>query len=136
MSRDERDGRLTLTELYVVKFVLADVVIIFALIFAGPLYAVVITALLAVSVALVWYLSEVSRRRRNAVDEARRQAAENAEERSTADPVTTLQERYAAGDLTEATFERKLDQLLDADERAERAGFETEPLSLDRAGER
>ena len=135
MSRDERDGRLTLTELYVVKFVLADVVIIFALIFAGPLYAVVITALLAVSVALVWYLSEVSRRR-EAAAEATRKAAENADDGSTVDPVTTLQERYAAGELTEAAFERKLDQLLSADERAEKAGVETEALSLDRVAER
>ena len=47
--------------------------------------------------------------------------------------MTRLQERYAAGELTESEFEAKLDHLLDANERAERSGVETKELSLDRA---
>ncbi|WP_331235418.1 SHOCT domain-containing protein [Natronorarus salvus] len=112
-------GKYDLTEIFVVKFVLADIVIIAALLFAGPIYAVAITALLVVSVFLVWYLME-----RTGGDE------ESARE---PDPVTRLQARYAAGDLTEREFEERLDRLIDANERAERAGVETEELSLDRA---
>ncbi len=53
------DGpRYDLTGTFVIKFVLADVIIIAALLFAGPIYAVAITALLVVSVFLVWYLVE------------------------------------------------------------------------------
>lgn len=95
--------------------------IIAALIFAGPLTAVAITALLVVSVFLVWYLTE-------------RVGSEpdgHAEE-PYPDPVTRLQARYADGELSESKFEAKLDSLLEADDRAERAGVETEELSLER----
>ena len=103
----------SLTELFVVKFVLADIVIIAALLFAGPLYAVAITALLVLSIVLVWTLT--------------RRDAETAER----DPVTRLQERYAAGELTDAEFEAKLERLLDANDRAERNGIETEALEVE-----
>lgn len=43
------------------------------------------------------------------------------DEATEADPLATLQERYAAGELTEAEFERRLDRLLDSDRRAEDA---------------
>ena len=49
------------------------------------------------------------------------------------DPITRLQERYAEGELTEAEFEVKLDRLIDANERAKRAGLETAELSLERS---
>lgn len=39
------------------------------------------------------------------------------DEATEADPLATLQERYAAGELTEAEFERRLDRLLDSDRR-------------------
>ncbi|MCH7662018.1 MAG: SHOCT domain-containing protein [Euryarchaeota archaeon] len=121
MSDAGSSPKYDLTEIFVIKFVLADIVIIAALLFAGPLYAIAITALLVLSVLLVWYLME-------------RAGGESSEERDTeSDPVTRLQERYAAGELTESEFEAKLDHLLDANERAERSGVETKELSLDRA---
>ncbi|MFC4438109.1 MULTISPECIES: SHOCT domain-containing protein [Natrialbaceae] len=124
MGSDRADGGYSLTEIFAIKFVLADVVIIAALLFAGPIYAVAITALLVVSVFLVWYLTQ----RVGSTDDS----DEIRSEREATDPVTTLQERYAAGDLTETEFEAKLEQLIDANERAERAGVETEELSLER----
>ena len=115
------DGGYSLTEIFAIKFVLADIVIIAALLFAGPIYAVAITALLVVSVFLVWYLTE-------------RVGADKGDEPvyEPVDPVTELQNRYAAGELSEAEFEAKLERLLDANERAERAGVETRELSLER----
>ncbi|MFU8869701.1 SHOCT domain-containing protein [Natronococcus sp.] len=118
------DGGYSLTEIFAIKFVLADIVIIAALLFAGPIYAVAITALLVVSVFLVWYLTE----RVGSPDGA--DADEPA--REPVDPVTELQNRYAAGELSESEFEAKLERLLDANERAERAGVETRELSLER----
>jgi len=44
---------------------------------------------------------------------------DEADEEEEADPLATLQERYAAGELSEAEFERRLDRLLDSDRRAE-----------------
>jgi uncharacterized membrane protein len=118
------DGGYSLTEIFAIKFVLADIVIIAALLFAGPIYAVAITALLVVSVFLVWYLTE----RVGSGD------ATDADEppREPVDPVTELQNRYAAGELSETEFEAKLEHLLDSNERAERAGVETRELSLER----
>lgn len=121
MSGDRGDDGYSLTEIFAIKFVLADVIIVAALLFAGPLYAVAITALLVVSVFLVWYLTE----RVGGADETE-------PARESVDPVTELQRRYAAGELSEAEFETKLERLLDADERAERAGLETRELSLER----
>jgi hypothetical protein len=121
MGRSSGDG-YSLTELFIVKFVLADIVIVAALIFAGPVYAVLITALLVLSVVLLWYLVE-----RVGTDDSDERA-----EPEPIDPVTTLQNRYAAGDLSEAEFESRLDQLIDANERANRADVETEELSLER----
>jgi hypothetical protein len=113
-------GKYDLTEIFVIKFVLADIVIIAALLFAGPIYAVAITALLVVSVFLVWYLME----RVGTGDEGTE---------AQVDPITRLQARYAAGELTEREFEERLDDLIDANERAKQAGVETEELSLERA---
>ncbi|WP_247731218.1 SHOCT domain-containing protein [Halovivax limisalsi] len=129
MGSTDDGGEFSLMELFVVKFVLADVIIIAALVFAGPLYALAITALLVLSVVLVWYLTEhVGSSDETAVDEAERTAAAI----EAVDPVTTLQERYASGDLSEDEFERRLDRLLDADERAADADVETKQLSLER----
>ncbi len=46
--------------------------------------------------------------------------------------MTTLQERYATGELSEAEFEAKLDRLIESNERADSADFETAELSLER----
>ncbi len=110
----------SLTELFVIKFVLADIVIIAALLFAGPLYAVAITALLIVSIVLVWYLME------------RTGDSRSESEPVETDPITTLQNRYAAGELSETAFETKLEQVIEANERADRAGVDTAELSLER----
>lgn len=111
------DGSYSLVELFVLKFVLADVVIIFTLLLAGPIYAVLVTALFVISFALLWY--------------ATREDDTESDEPET-DPVTALQRRYAAGELTEAEFEAKLEALIESNERADRAGLETEELDLER----
>ena len=110
----------SLTEIFAIKFVLADIVIIAALLFAGPRTAIAITALLLASVFLVWFL-------------VRKVESPEATEVETVDPVTRLQDRYAAGEITEAEFEERLEALIDANERAERAGVDTEELSLERS---
>ncbi|MCU4741853.1 SHOCT domain-containing protein [Halobacteria archaeon AArc-m2/3/4] len=127
MGSDSGGRNYSLTEIFAIKFVLADIVIIATLLFAGPIYALAITALLVVSVFLVWYLMQ-----RTEAAEDRTRAADSEDETAALDPVTKLQHRYADGDLTEAEFEAKLEQVIDANERAERAGIETRELSLER----
>ncbi len=56
MAEDSDDG-YSLAELFVLKFVLADVLIIFVLLFAGVWYAIGLAALFVVSTFLVWYLT-------------------------------------------------------------------------------
>lgn len=124
MGRDGTGGGYDFMEIFIIKFVLADVIIIAALLLADPIYAVAITALLVASVFVTWYLTE-------RVGGAT--AAENADAGSERDPVTKLQDRYAAGELSETEFEAALDRLIDANERAERAGVETDELSIERS---
>ena len=130
MGTERGGGKYDLTEIFVIKFVLADIVIIAALVFAGPVYAVAITALLVLSVFLVWYLTR--RAETTAGDRERSVEHTDASVDTDPDPVTTLQNRYAAGDLSDAEFEAALERVIDANERAERAGIETEELSLER----
>lgn len=47
------------------------------------------------------------------------------------DPVATLEEQLAAGEITHAEFEERLDTMLDAEMRAEKADLNTEELELD-----
>ncbi|ELY43476.1 SHOCT domain-containing protein [Natronorubrum sulfidifaciens] len=128
MGSETGKNRYSLTEIFAIKFVLADILIIAVLLLAGPWFALAITALLVVSVFLVWYLTQ----RVDRVDSDTETAASSrtAAER---DPVTKLQERYAAGDLSDAEFEAKLERLIDANERADAAGVETAALDLERA---
>lgn len=44
---------------------------------------------------------------------------ESADARDQRDPLEKLKERYAAGEISDAEFEKQLDTLLDADRRAE-----------------
>lgn len=124
MSSDGTKNGYDFMELFIIKFVLADVIIIAALLLADPIYAVAITALLVVSVFITWYLTE-------RVGGAK--ATESGETGSERDPVTKLQERYAAGELSDREFEAALDRLIDANERAERAGVKTDELSIERS---
>ena len=119
----DRDGGYSLTEIFVVKFVIADVVIIAALLLSGWLAAIGFAVFFLLTSLLLWTVSE------RGGDEER----DWVEAETEVDPVTTLQERYAAGELDEAEFERRLDRLIAANERAERAGVETDELSLERA---
>lgn len=123
MGRDDTSGGYDFMEIFIIKFVLADVIIIAALLLADPIYAVVITALLVASVFVTWYLTE----------RVGRTKAAGSDDGSERDPITKLQERYAAGDLSETEFEAALDRLIDANERAERAGVETDELSIERS---
>lgn len=121
------DGGYDLLEIFIVKFVLGDIIIIAALLLADPIYAVAITALLVVSVFLTWYLTQRVGGQQATTDE---QEAADAKR----DPVTRLQNRYAAGEMTETEFEAALDRLIAANERATQAGMETEELSIERSG--
>ena len=129
MASETGGGRdYSLTELFVLKFVLADVIIIAALLLAGPATAVLITALLVLSFVLLWYFLESSD------DDSAAETAEavtRSDAAAESDPVTKLQERYAAGELSEAEFEAKLERLIESNERAERAGVETDELELE-----
>lgn len=122
MGSSSTESSYDIMEVFIIKFVLADVVIISALLLADPIYAVAITALLVVSVFLTWYLTH----RVNGETTGGTAGSER-------DPVTNLQERYAAGELTDSEFETALDRLIDANERAQRAGVETEELSIERS---
>lgn len=131
----ESGGRsYNLTEIFAIKFVLADVLIIAALLLAGPLYALGITALFVVSTFLIWHLTR--RSERADADREAEWAATDAESDRTAaesDPVTRLQERYADGELSESEFEAKLDRLIESNERADAAGIDTTELELERS---
>jgi uncharacterized membrane protein len=64
---------------------------------------------------------------------------ENDESAAADDPVATLRERYARGELTEAEFERRLDRLLETEAtgRSEAAdGAAVAPRERDRVKER
>ncbi|MFC3960191.1 SHOCT domain-containing protein [Halovivax cerinus] len=121
-------GGYDLVELFVLKFVLADVIIIATLLLVGPLAAAGITALLVLSTLLLWYVTKDGDEDPSSTVDERRDRPTS----ETDDPVTTLQRRYAKGELTEREFERRLDQLIAADERATKADVETDRLSLDR----
>lgn len=117
---ERRDGS-TLAEVLAVVFVLADIPVIALALVVGPVYAVALAAVVVVGTVLGWYL----KRRLDAQEQT------GATGDAPTDPVTELQRRYAAGELTESEFEAKLDRLVESNERAERAGVETEDLSLD-----
>lgn len=121
MGSDGTGSEYDIMEVFIIKFVLADVIIIAALLLAGPIYAVAITGLLVLSVFLTWYLTQ-------------RVGGGGSDADPERDPVTVLQERYAAGELSEAEFEAALDRVIEANERAERAGIETEELAIERSG--
>lgn len=126
MSSDSTERGYDFMEIFIIKFVLGDVVIIAALLLADPIYAVAITALLVVSVFLTWYLTQ-------RVGTGGANPAESDATGPDHDPITKLQDRYAAGELSEAEFETALERLIDANDRAERAGVETEELSIERS---
>lgn len=125
-SESEGDRRYSAVELFALKFVLADVVIILVLLLAGPVYAVLVTALFVLSTVLLWYLMG-----RESDERAREAATDDTEEATERDPVSVLQERYAAGELTESEFEARLEHLIESNERASNAGLETEDLDLE-----
>ena len=124
----DRDGGYSLTEIFVVKFVIADVVIIAALLLRGWLAALGFAFFFLFTTFLIWWIGE-----RNGSGEADEPVEPIGVETGDADPVTTLQHRYAVGELTEDEFEARLERLIDANERADRAGIETSELSLDRS---
>ncbi|WP_137290054.1 SHOCT domain-containing protein [Natronorubrum halophilum] len=128
----ESGGRsYSLTEIFAIKFVLADVLIIAALVLAGPLYAVAITALFVVSTFLIWHLTQ---RTEGSGDDEAASTEETVGQAATAhDAVTKLQERYAAGELSDAEFEAKLERLIESNEQADAAGIDTAELELERS---
>ncbi|WP_049923343.1 SHOCT domain-containing protein [Halopiger djelfimassiliensis] len=127
----ESDGSdYSLTEIFAIKFVLADILIIAVLLLGGPLYALAITALFVLSTFLIWYLTQRTGTEPDRTHEADSSSPSRAG--SERDPVTKLQNRYAAGELSESEFEEKLERLIDANERAEAAGVDTAELSLER----
>lgn len=61
---------------------------------------------------------------------------ESGEEKPAADPLTTLQERYARGEISESEFEHRVERIIDSDHRAGRNGGDADtpfdPGSTDR----
>jgi hypothetical protein len=55
---------------------------------------------------------------------SRREASRSSTETqsTTTDPLTTLQERYAAGEITEAEFEHRVERIMESDEQLRAAG--------------
>lgn len=119
MGSDSDDG-YSLAETFAMILVVADVPIIMIALLVDPLYAVALGVVVLVGGVLAWYLA----RRTDA-------GSDYAAPEGASDPVTELQRRYAAGELTESEFEAKLDRLVQADQRAEQAGVDTEDLSLE-----
>ncbi|SEQ32445.1 SHOCT domain-containing protein [Natrinema salaciae] len=132
MASGTSGGReYSLVELFAIKFVLADVLIIALLLLAGPVYALLATALIVLGGLLLWHFATGDRDESRGVEPERAsEAVESAA--ANADPVTTLQERYAAGELSEAEFEARLDRLIESNERANSASVDTDDLSLER----
>ena len=64
--------------------------------------------------------------------EANPAASEPSSVEETADPVTTLKQRYAEGELTDAEFEERMDRLLDSDGRSSTARAERTELERER----
>ncbi|MXV62249.1 SHOCT domain-containing protein [Natronorubrum sp. JWXQ-INN-674] len=128
----ESGGReYSLTEIFAIKFVLADILIIAALLLAGPLYAVAITALFVFTTFLIWYLTQRTGTE-TADTETPRETDSTAQRAETdRDPVTKLQDRYAAGELSDEEFEAKLGRLIESNERADAAGIDTAELELE-----
>lgn len=55
----------------------------------------------------------------------------DSESETEADPLTTLEDELAAGEISNAEFEERLEAMIDAEERAEEADLDTEELELD-----
>lgn len=128
MADDSDGGRdYSLVEVFAIIFVLADVLIVAVLLFAGPLYAIALAAVFVIGGFLVWWLADRTDR------EGPARVTDDGSAAAETDPVTTLQKRYAAGELSEAEFEAKLERLIEANERADAADVETDDLSLERS---
>ncbi|WP_265111502.1 SHOCT domain-containing protein [Halosolutus halophilus] len=128
----ESGGRdYSLTEIFAIEFVLADVLIIATLLFAGPLYALAVTGLVVLSGVLVRCLTAHTGAENEKTELATADGGRVGADRVSRDPVTELQKRYAARDLSEDEFEAKLDRLIESYERAEAAGVKTDELSLE-----
>ena len=128
MDNDSTESNYELMEIFIAQFIFFDIIIIMVLLLEGPIYAVIITALLVVSVFLTWYLPQQTRTGDRTPDQSETNSSEQ-------DPITILQNRYASGELSEAEFEAALDQLIDANEQANQAGIETEELPLKQSDE-
>lgn len=127
MAHRSTDDGYDLVEVFAIVFVVGDVSILAVLLVAGPLYAIALALCLLVGGVAAWYLNEAVRRR----SASKRSRDTDRSRESRVDPVTRLQQRYAAGDLSEQAFEARLDRIIEANRTAEAAGVETEPLSLD-----
>ncbi|USZ73173.1 SHOCT domain-containing protein [Natronosalvus halobius] len=66
----------------------------------------------------------------------RRSRVTGLDEDTTVDPLVTLQDRYAAGELSEEEFERKLDRVMDSTEAVEDAAREPGGASDDVTSDR
>lgn len=112
-------ARMLLTAALVVTAVLG----VFATSMAGSTPAVAIAVLATVAAAglAVSLASGLVEQAEAAPSEANPAAREKAEPATEADPITTLQQRYAEGELTDAEFERRMEQLMESDAQSTRA---------------
>lgn len=105
------DDALVTDEMLGLAFVLGDGVLLAVLLWAFDVVSVVAVVTVAVLTVLSFAVWGATRWWRFPDGEA-------AEADPDPDPVATLRERYAAGDLSEAEFERKLERVLESSERA------------------
>lgn len=125
MGGERSAGTYSFTEIFAIVFVLVDVLIVGVLVFAGPGYALAFTALFVAAGLLAWVLD------RGGIPSASGETDGEPDESAASDPVTRLQERYAAGELSESEFEAKLDRVIESNERAREAGVETSDVTLE-----
>lgn len=71
-----------------------------------------------------------------APDDANPAVSEPSTAEPVADPITTLQQRYAAGELSDAAFEERMDRLLESGARADEGGSSDPDRDRERAFER
>ena len=91
---------------------------------AGSTVAITIAVLFTVATAglAVSLGSGLVEQAKAAPREANPAASEPSPPEATADPVATLKQRYAEGELTDEEFERRMERLMESDARADDRG--------------
>ena len=108
-------ARMLLTVLAVGTAVLG----VFFTAMAGSMPAVVISVLFTIAAAYLAFSlgSGLATQAAAAPEEANPAVSDRTDDRSEADPISTLQQRYAEGELTDEEFERRMERLMESEPR-------------------